>query len=333
LSLVLEPAKKVRIREWIKEPTPFGLVKVEEVIDKDLSENQLDLEQQVSFKFAEKEFLSLVGLLRPELDYQGFYLRQHTTLNQFINKALLLLMITPKMRQQINWQNKELIQGIFGEESITKKLSYLCRALVEMRQRISILIKNVAESQMNYGQAMKDESYEDQEPREEPQSFQRIMTDERKEDIRQFRKRLEGKKVPAQVSARIEEEIDRYLTMDKYHAESSVIKTYLDYLTALPWGVPTLDSLDIDKAKEILEESHYGMDDVKQRVLEFLAIGKLKGKVHGKILCFVGPPGVGKTSIDESVAKAVNRKFFRISLGGDQDTSTLKGFRRTYEDI
>ena len=107
-------------------------------------------------------------------------------------------------------------------------------------------------------------------------------------------------------------------------------RTYLEYLTKLPYGVASQDNFDIRLAKRILDEGHYGMEDVKKRILEFIAVGKLKNSVHGKILCFVGPPGVGKTSIGESIAKSLGRKFARIALGGDRDTSTLKGFRRTY---
>jgi Lon-like ATP-dependent protease len=112
--------------------------------------------------------------------------------------------------------------------------------------------------------------------------------------------------------------------------EANVIRNYLDILTALPYGVSTVENLDIDKAKKILNESHYGMENIKDRILECIAVGKLKGNIQGKILCFVGPPGVGKTSIGESIAKSLNRKFVRISLGGDRDTSSLKGHRRTY---
>ena len=92
----------------------------------------------------------------------------------------------------------------------------------------------------------------------------------------------------------------------------------------------TEENFDISKAQEILDTGHYGMEDVKNRILEFIAVAKLKGNVHGKILCFVGPPGVGKTSIGKSIAEAINRKFVRISLGGDSDTHVLKGFRKTY---
>lgn len=118
--------------------------------------------------------------------------------------------------------------------------------------------------------------------------------------------------------------------MEKHHSEVQVTRTYLEYLTKMPWGVRTEENYDIKKAKEVLDEGHYGLDDVKQRILEFIAVGKLQHSVQGKILCFVGPPGVGKTSIGASISKALGRKYVRIALGGDKDTATLKGFRRTY---
>ena len=120
------------------------------------------------------------------------------------------------------------------------------------------------------------------------------------------------------------------MAMDKHSMESNVIRNYLDMLTSLPYGISTQENLDISEAKKILNETHYGMEDVKQRILECIAVGKLKGKIQGKIICFYGPPGVGKTSIGDSIARALNRKFIRISLGGDRDTSSLKGHRRTY---
>lgn len=109
-----------------------------------------------------------------------------------------------------------------------------------------------------------------------------------------------------------------------------VTRTYLEYLCKMPYGVSSSENFDIKLAKEVLDEYHYGMDEVKQRILEFIAVGKMHNSVQGKILCFVGPPGVGKTSIGESIAKSLGRKYVRIALGGDKDTATLKGFRRTY---
>jgi Lon-like ATP-dependent protease len=154
--------------------------------------------------------------------------------------------------------------------------------------------------------------------------------DEKKIQIERFHKNLEGKTVPEHILKIINEEIERFNSMDKHSMESNVIRNYLDILTGLPYGITTEENMDIEKARKILDESHYGMEDIKERILECIAVGNLKGKIQGKILCFVGPPGVGKTSIGESIANSLNRKFMRISVGGDRDTSTLKGFRRTY---
>jgi Lon-like ATP-dependent protease len=155
-------------------------------------------------------------------------------------------------------------------------------------------------------------------------------TDEKNIQVQRFKKNLEGKTVPEHILKIIEEELERFISTDKHSMESNVIRNYLDVLTSLPYGISTEENLDIEKAREIINETHYGMEDIKERILEAIAVGKLKGKIQGKILCFVGPPGVGKTSIGESIAKALNRKFIRISLGGDRDTSSIKGHRRTY---
>ena len=118
--------------------------------------------------------------------------------------------------------------------------------------------------------------------------------------------------------------------MEKQHSEWQVTKTYLEILTKMPFGVHSDENFDIAMARDIMDKGHYGMKDVKQRILEFIAIGKLNQTVQGKILCFVGPPGVGKTSIGESIAKSLGREYHRIAMGGDRDTTALKGFRRTY---
>lgn len=107
-------------------------------------------------------------------------------------------------------------------------------------------------------------------------------------------------------------------------------RNYLDWLTTIPWGISSKENFNIAKARDILEKEHYGLEDVKKRILEFIAVSNLKGSVHGKILCFSGPPGVGKTSVAKSIANALDRKYFRFSVGGLSDVAELKGHRRTY---
>lgn len=108
------------------------------------------------------------------------------------------------------------------------------------------------------------------------------------------------------------------------------MRNYLEWITSIPWGIHTVDSFSIPSSTTILDADHYGLQTVKDRILEFLAVGKLRGTVQGKIICFVGPPGVGKTSIAKSIARALERKFYRISVGGLRDVAEIKGHRRTY---
>lgn len=145
-----------------------------------------------------------------------------------------------------------------------------------------------------------------------------------------FRARIKDLEVPKAVMTVIDEELSKLSLLDNHSSEFSVTRNYLDWLTSLPWGKNTEENLEIKRAKVILEEDHYGMGDIKKRILEFIAISQLKGTAQGKILCFHGPPGVGKTSIAKSIAKALNREFYRFSVGGMSDVAEIKGHRRTY---
>lgn len=118
--------------------------------------------------------------------------------------------------------------------------------------------------------------------------------------------------------------------MDEMSSESNMVRTYLDWITSLPYGVTCEENTDLKKAKEALDSDHFGMEDIKERILEFIAVSTLSEKTKGRILLLVGPPGVGKTSLAASIAKAVGRPFARVSMGGESDSSFLKGHRRTY---
>ncbi|XP_015783997.1 lon protease homolog, mitochondrial [Tetranychus urticae] len=145
-----------------------------------------------------------------------------------------------------------------------------------------------------------------------------------------FRSRLKDLDVPKHVMDVIDEELNKLSLLDNHSSEFSVTRNYLDWLTNLPWGKSSIENFDLERAKQVLEEDHYGMEEVKKRILEFIAVSHLRGKVQGKILCFHGPPGVGKTSIAKSIARALNREYFRFSVGGMTDVAEIKGHRRTY---
>jgi ATP-dependent Lon protease len=150
------------------------------------------------------------------------------------------------------------------------------------------------------------------------------------EEIAGFRRTITEKKVPAEAAAEIEKQIKRLERSHPDSAETSIIRTYLDWMTGLPWGTLSEDSTDIERARKILDADHYDIEKVKERILEYLAVHALKKTLKGPILCFVGPPGVGKTSLGRSIAAALGRKFVRLSLGGVRDEAEIRGHRRTY---
>eukprot|EP00753_Platysulcus_tardus_P015599 PLAT5119.1.p1 GENE.PLAT5119.1~~PLAT5119.1.p1 ORF type:complete len:890 (+),score=512.53 PLAT5119.1:56-2671(+) len=154
--------------------------------------------------------------------------------------------------------------------------------------------------------------------------------DDKEALISKFQERIADLDVPDDVTEVIVEETEKFQALERNSPEFNVTRNYLDWLTALPWGVHSEDCYDLTAAADILDAEHYGMKDVKERILEFIAVGKLNGSVQGKILCFVGPPGVGKTSIGQSIASSLGREFYRFSVGGLSDVAEIKGHRRTY---
>jgi ATP-dependent Lon protease len=154
--------------------------------------------------------------------------------------------------------------------------------------------------------------------------------DDKTVEVEKFEERIKERKIPEEVLKVIREEMDKLSSLEVQSAEYGVVRNYIDWLTIVPWGLNTKETHDIKKAEKILAHDHYGLKDIKERILEFVGVGKLTGGVKGSIICLVGPPGVGKTSIGKSVARALNRKFYRFSVGGMRDEAEIKGHRRTY---
>src|SRR6202163_4414659 len=154
--------------------------------------------------------------------------------------------------------------------------------------------------------------------------------DEFENESQELEDKLRQKKMPAKAREKCEREIKKLKMMSPMSPEATVVRNYLDWFLDLPWFEYTEDKLHIKEAERILEEDHYGLDKVKQRILEYLAVQTLVGQMKGPILCLVGPPGVGKTSLGKSVARATGRKFVRVSLGGVRDEAEIRGHRRTY---
>ena len=221
-------------------------------------------------------------------------------------------------------EQAQQVLEIFGPLERLKRLSELLGKEIEVLE-MQHKIQSQAREEM-------DKTHREYYLREQLKAIQKELgeADERSQEIQELEQKIDRAKMPAEVAKESKTQLGRLSRMHPDAAEASVIRTYLDWLIDLPWAKQTKDKLSIKQAHKILEEDHYDLEKVKERILEYLAVRKLKKKMKGPILCFVGPPGVGKTSLGRSIARAMGRKFVRISLGGVRDEAEIRGHRRTY---
>lgn len=222
-------------------------------------------------------------------------------------------------------EEKQDILATFNVEDRINKL------LVILQREINVLkIQGKIESEVKN---KFDKTQKDYFLREQLKAIQKElgeMESEFSDEIKKYRTKMESLKLSPEIVKVIEEELSRLQRMPPMMAEAGVVRNYLDWMLSVPWNSETKDQLDLDKARKILDDDHYGLQDVKERILEFLAVKKLSTTTKSPILCLVGPPGVGKTSLGKSIARAMGRKFMRISLGGIHDEAEIRGHRRTY---
>jgi ATP-dependent Lon protease len=311
VRVMLEGAARVRIREYLQ-TEPFYRVRVEVLPEDD----EKSLETEALMRSVTAQFHQVVELgkqIPPEA---------LITVMNIDEPGRLADTITPYLSLKIDAQ-QDLLETISPTERL-EKLNILLKKETEILE-IQKNIRNKVEKEM--GDTQREFIL-----REQLKAIQSELgeRDERTSEIEEYRAKIEAAGMPEEVRDRSLKELDRLEKMPFAAPEGVVVRTYLDWLVALPWSKQTDEILDMEEAARVLDEDHYGLTKVKERILEFLAVRKLAGKMKGPILCFVGPPGVGKTSIGKSIARALGRKFVRISLGGVRDEAEIRGHRRTY---
>ena len=311
IRLLVQGLKRVRIKRFIKED-PYLIAEIEEISETYKKSRTLEaIMKNVVAMF--QQLVSMATYLPDELTTVVMNIDDPSKLADFV----------------ATYANFEIVDKQTILETIDPK-HRLERIIPLLSKEISILelgakIRSQVKSELDKGQR---EFY----LREQLKAIQKELGeyDERSAEINELKEKVASAGMPDEVKKVALKEIDRLGRIPVQAAEYTVVRTYLDWIISLPWSRSTEDNLDIRRAKRILDEDHYDLKKVKERILEFLAVRKMKADSKGPILCFVGPPGVGKTSLGRSIARALGRKFVRISLGGVRDEAEIRGHRRTY---
>jgi len=313
IKILVQGLSKASVKE-ILQTTPYLLVKVENIKDPFITEITLETEALMRNVREQLERIVSYGkLLSPDL---MFILESVDDPGRLADLVASNLDLTVERAQEI----LEILDPIERLKTLNELLGKEVQVLTMQAKIQSQAKEEITKTQREYFL------------REQMRAIRSELgeMDERTEEIKSFRQKIKKAKMPKEVEKEARQELERLEQMHPDAIEASMVRTYLNWLVDMPWSISTMDSLDLHQAKKILEEDHYNLEKVKERILEYLSVHKLKKKMKGPILCFIGPPGVGKTSLGRSIARALGRKFVRISLGGIRDEAEIRGHRRTY---
>ena len=312
LKILIQGVVKARIQEFLQ-PRPFVRVRIERLVEPPVREGSLEVEALMrSCREKIEKILSLKNMPVEIL----------MVTENIQNPGVLADLVASNLRLKL-----EEAQGVLEEIDPVARLTLVNNLLSRELQlaEMQAKIQNQAKEEMS-------KSQREYFLREQMKAIRQELgdADGKSEEMEDLRGKIQAAGMPEEVQKEAEKQLRRLEGMHPDSAESSVVRTYLDWMIELPWKKETKDNIQIAKAKKILDEDHHDLEKVKERILEYLSVRKLKDKIKGPILCFVGPPGVGKTSLGKSIARAMGRKFVRMSLGGVRDEAEIRGHRRTY---
>jgi ATP-dependent Lon protease len=312
VKILVQGLAKGEIESYLKEQ-PFFEAKIRKVVEPVLQEVSIEVEALMrNVKEKIEQILNLKNL-PPEIVM---------VTDNISDAGVLADLVASNLRLKI--EESQGILEIFDPVARLKKVNDLLSRELEL-STVQARIQNQAKEEMSKTQR-------DYFLREQLKQIQQELGegDERAEEMKDLKKQIEKAKMPPDAKREADKQLKRLEQMHPESSEASLVRTYLDWLVDIPWSKKTKDNLNIKKAQQVLDEDHYDLEKVKERILEYLAVNKLRRKIKGPILCFVGPPGVGKTSLGKSIARALGRNFARISLGGIRDEAEIRGHRRTY---
>ena len=313
VKILVQGLSKASIKETFQ-TTPYPLVRVENIKDPFITEITLETEALMRTVREQLERIVSYGkLLSPDM---MFILESVDDPGRLADLVASNLDLTVEKAQEI----LEILDPVERLKTLNELLEKEVQVLTMQAKIQSQAKEEITKTQKEYFL------------REQMRAIRSELgeVDERAEEIKTLQQKIKKSKMPKEVEKEARRELERLEQMHPDAAEASMVRTYLDWLIEMPWSISTTNNLDLHKAKNVLDEDHYDLEKVKERILEYLSVHKLKKKMKGPILCFIGPPGVGKTSLGRSIARALGRKFVRISLGGIRDEAEIRGHRRTY---